>query len=101
MKNKNTSFLIFLFGFLFQVTSWYPLFLVSTNGYKYDVYDVVLNALTTVLFLFPLISIFGLYLAVINIKRDGISIMTILGLIFNILWLICFLFLLYVMTYLD
>lgn len=94
--NKNSSsLLIILIGLLIQVITYPILFIFGFTNHLNERVIYIFEILSLIWFLVPLVSILGIVIAIIQIHKQNVSKLPIIGLISNIIWLILFLLVTY------
>lgn len=97
LTNSNSiTIFLFLYGLIVQIVALPAIFYYSL-AYKDSV--SVFEALVFIWFCIPVVSVFSIILAIIQIKkrksnREKYKV-PLIGLILNIVWLFCYLFVLY------
>ncbi|MDF2613800.1 MAG: hypothetical protein K0S71_1586 [Clostridia bacterium] len=95
LKKDSSSLLIILVGFASHVITYAILFGLAIINHLNERVMKVLIVLLLICFTIPLVSIGGIIIAIIQIRRRNVSKLPIIGLILNSIWLTLFLLISY------
>lgn len=97
LSSKSSSILIFVFGILAQIITYLPLIFLMLNNHSNGQISPIFFVLTGLWFFIPLISILAISVSITQISRKEKSASTVTGLVLNVIWLILFLCLVFML----
>lgn len=90
LKKDSSSLLIALLGLITQVITYPILFIFGITNHLNERVMKVFVVLGLIWFIIPIVSLEGIIIAIIQIRKRNVSKLPIIGLILNIIWLILF-----------
>jgi len=98
INSNSTTIFLFLYGLIAQIVA-FPVIYIFITALK-DVISVsLIEALVFIWYCIPIVSVFSIIIAIIQIKERKINNekckIPLIGLILNIIWLLCYLFVIY------